>query len=235
MNKLILILLLTIGQLAAMAQEENAFNPVDSTGLPYSIIITGVSLNGSILTDSAEIAVFDDTLCVGTIKYENNGNLQLVAWRGDASQSLPGFTLGHTMSFKARLFFSSAYYIEEAIPTYSNGDGSFGYGTFSVLSLAISSTIVSIEEALKNDELLISPNPFVSNITIDTRGKNYQKIEFFDLQGKMLYRENLQNEITKIHFPAGQIFTDKTNCMVIAKIFSSDKTIIRKLLYVGKP
>lgn len=236
MNKLILILILVIVQGAAMAQGQNTFNPVAPTGIPYSIIITGVSLNGSALSDTADLAVFDDTLCVGTIQYADNGNLQLVAWQGDPSQSLPGFTLGHPMSFKVRLKWGSDYYIEVANPSFANGNGNFGYGTFSVLSLQVTSTIVGIDPIINSDEISIFPNPFSEDVNFDLTGKDCQGIEFFDFSGRMIYQEALAPNSPEIRIPAGKILSAKSgNCLLIVKCRCDNELVIRKLYYQGQP
>lgn len=236
MNKLILIIgiiVLTSG--VARTQGTNTFNPVNPTGIPYTIIISGASLNGGALFDSTEIAVFDDTLCVGTVFFVDSGNLQLVAWEGDAFQNLPGFTQGNAMSFKVRIKIGSDYYIEDALPNYSVGDGTFGYGGFSVLDLTITSTAVQIEEADIFSDISIFPNPISDYIYFDFNDNDCHRIEIYDINGNILLRNEAEIPFRRLHLPVNFIGSDTTTCFMIIRIYCSNELIIRKLLYVEKP
>ena len=172
------------------AQSETEFEPVNPTGMPYSIIIADISLNGGLLPDSTEIAVFDDTLCVGYTKYSGNINQQLVAWEGDQSMGLAGFTSGHTMLFKVRLFVNTIFYIIDAVPTYSQGTGEFGYGNFTVVDLSVTSTVNS-EEVLLKKSLFGYPNPFNKQIYFRFNNTSYKTVNILDYTGKIIYSNNL--------------------------------------------
>jgi len=71
----------------------------------------------------------------------NPKNIQLVAWKKDDSQGLPGFTQGNPMSFK---IWTNVYYEDvelDATAEYITGDGTFGYGQYSVVNLSAESQL----------------------------------------------------------------------------------------------
>ncbi len=195
MNRILLILLIIalVFVQNIKAQPGTGFTPVNATGVPYSIIIASITLNGGSLPDSTEIAVFNDTLCVGYTKYEGNANQQLVAWEGDQSMGLAGFVPGQTMIFKVRLLVNSTYYIIDAIPTYSEGTGEFGYGNFTVVDLSVTSTIVSKEEISLKESLIGYPNPFTKQIYFNLQDNAFKTVDILDYTGRIIYRENLKN------------------------------------------
>lgn len=57
--------LLLVPALCGILFGQTHFQPVDTTGLPYAIVITGVDVFGEDLAIGGEIAVFDGDLCVG--------------------------------------------------------------------------------------------------------------------------------------------------------------------------
>ena len=234
MNKLVLTIAVILSSLG-LSMAQGAFYPVAPTGIPYSIVISGITLNGGAMLDSTEIAVFDDTLCVGTVEYSAGGNLQLVAWEGDDFQNLPGFADGDSMRFKVRLKVGSNYFIEEAVPTYSVGNGTFGYGSFTVLTLAVSSTVVGINETFPDENLNFYPNPFSEYLSLSTGGKGIRSIEFFNLQGLLLYREPIVGFTSEINIPIGNKIGNGVAGPIVAKIHTSNQVIVRKLMYRGTP
>ncbi len=117
------------------------FEPVPPTGLPYTIVLSNLTINGEDISYGTQIAVFDDELCVGTTFYDGEPNQSLIAWEADPGQNLAGFTAGNPMSFK----FHAAWYSEpvnfDADVTIMKGDGNFGYETFSVVNLNAITTL----------------------------------------------------------------------------------------------
>lgn len=116
------------------------FSPVTSTGKPYQIVITDAEIDSTNIQVGDEIAVFDDTLCVGAGIFDGTFNFVLTAWEEDATA---GFTPGNTMSF--RVYDNSAD-LEATVTevNYITGDGTFGYQTYT--SLSLQSTIYKIQE-----------------------------------------------------------------------------------------
>jgi hypothetical protein len=111
------------------------FQAVAPTGLPYAIIVDSVRLDDGPVADGDEIGVFDGNVCVGA-GITGQWPLSITAWQGDPDHNLPGFTVGHPMSFR---FYERVNEAEvAAVPTYSTGDGTFGYAAFSRLSLTAS-------------------------------------------------------------------------------------------------
>jgi hypothetical protein len=109
------------------------FNSVDPTGLAYALIIDSATIVEVDLVVGDEVGVFDSDLCVGSAEVTGDWPLVMTAWEGDPSNGLAGFTAGNTMLFK--IWSSSDESELETIPTYTVGDGTFGSGTNSQLSL----------------------------------------------------------------------------------------------------
>lgn len=110
------------------------FDPVESTGLPYALVVDDATIDQSALAVGDEIGVFDGFLCVGASVYTGSWPMALTAWEGDPAQELPGFETGNTMIF--RVYSTGMEEEFGSIPEYSVGDGTFGFGAYSQLSLA---------------------------------------------------------------------------------------------------
>jgi len=116
------------------------FVPVASTGLPYQIVVTDAQIDSVEIHVGDEVGVYDGALCVGAAIYTGTYNLVITAWQETSPGN--GFVPGHTMSF---IVYSNAAALQATIVSlnYSVGNGTFGYGTFS--SLSIMSTIYQIQ------------------------------------------------------------------------------------------
>ncbi len=113
------------------------FIPVAATGKPYPIVIKDAKIDGQTIAVGDEIGVFDGELCVGAGIFNGTFNFIITAWESDPAKSQPGFTPGNNMSF--RMYDTSAdLETNEAEETYFIGDDTFGYGSFSALSLLAS-------------------------------------------------------------------------------------------------
>jgi hypothetical protein len=118
------------------AQPSN-FNCVSPTGLPFNIIIANVTLNDGPLQTNSEIVAFDGSLCVGSVFYDGSTNIQMVAWQGDASQGLAGYTPGNPIEFKVFTRCYSTDFTLDATPVFLVGNGTFGAGSFTVVDLSV--------------------------------------------------------------------------------------------------
>jgi len=160
-------LLLLLYSSIAVAQPH--FTPVEPTGVPYIIIITNVEVQGSGIVPEAEIAIYDDSLCVGVGVFDGNYNFQLSAWRANQNQELPGFTNGAEMGFRVWTLYDGSWQEFVASPEYEQGDGTFGSGPYAVLSL--NNSIVGINPKNKDIKpesfgMKAYPNPFNAEVII---------------------------------------------------------------------
>ncbi len=112
---------------------ENHFEPVSPTGRPYAIVVEEAILNGEMLQHFDEIGVFDEDLCVGAEIVSGNWGLPISAWQGDDAHQLPGFTIGHPILFRIWSYLEQREYTATA--TYIRGNGTFGFGAYSQVSL----------------------------------------------------------------------------------------------------
>ena len=63
------------------------FIPVESTGLPYHIIVSQVFIDSAAAPAGTQIGIFDSILCVGadTVEYAGQENIDIVTWEGSAN------------------------------------------------------------------------------------------------------------------------------------------------------
>ncbi|MDP6417189.1 MAG: choice-of-anchor D domain-containing protein, partial [Gammaproteobacteria bacterium] len=125
------------------------YNPVEPTGVPYTIIVSEIDVDGHDLSAGDEIGIFEqnqttlDYLCVGSYYYQGNETfpLQVVVWESVDSLGLAGFTIGSDIVF--RLWGTSFDSTIEMTPqvVWAEGDGTFGSGEFSVVSFAAESNL----------------------------------------------------------------------------------------------
>lgn len=167
------------------------FVSINSTGLPYSIIITKVTINGINISNGSEIGVFDDTLCVGTALFDGNYNLPITAWKGDISQKLLGFKAGSTIKFKIWTEYNGCWSEYVAVPDYEIGDGKFGTGGFTVAKLNISALNIEKSKTV-NKKLKLYPNPCNGNSVIELyldKTDSFQ-VDIYDLTGRKIGTKN---------------------------------------------
>ena len=190
----ILLMLLSVN---FYSQGQIAFFPVSPTGIPYNIIISNVTVDNNNLTINSQIAVFDDSLCVGVSNYSGQANTQLVAWQGDASQQLEGFIVGNQMSFKILTFINNDTLILNASANFIQGNGNFGFGTYSVVELSAVSGIISIQDLIipQKSYFSVYPNPFTENLNFEfeIEKNTAYNISIYDISGKLI--KTFSNEI----------------------------------------
>jgi len=126
---------------ASATPREGPLWSIPSTGLPYHIVVTNVTVDGKLLPAGSEIGVFDGDSCVGSIVVENYGqtNIDIVAWEGKEEYNLHGFKRGNNISFQIWAKIYNEWQLLEAKPSYVVGDGTFGYGTYTSASLKANS------------------------------------------------------------------------------------------------
>jgi hypothetical protein len=122
---------------------EHHFISVPPTGLPYAVIVDSARADEEMLHPGDEIGIFDGDLCVGSGTLGEGWPLAITTWQGDPEQELPGFIVGHPMDF--RMFVHEAEVEVPADPVFSIGDGTFGFGVYSRLSL---SSILSVTQVI---------------------------------------------------------------------------------------
>ena len=165
------------------------FSPVRSTNKPYALIVTEVLLDDDSLSIGDEIAVFDDDLCVGAVMVDGEWPIELNVW--EKAGSKPGFFPGNPMIF--RIWHWETESEHETDVTLHVGDGSFGYGIFSRLSL-VASPAVSVSETGPALPTLFHlspayPNPFnpVTNIEFSLPEAVKVKMEVYDVLGQVVH------------------------------------------------
>ncbi len=107
------------------------FNPVQPTGRPYPVVVQGAYVNDNLLEVQDEIGVFDGDLCVGASQVHGGWPMLVNTYQRAGNQG--GFTPGNTMSFRVYIHRSNMERVSD--PFFLWGDGTFGYGEFTYVSL----------------------------------------------------------------------------------------------------
>ena len=119
---------------------QGQFTPVESTGLPYHVIISQALIDGSPITEGSQIGVFDGDLCVGAsfVDFEGQDNIDIVTWEGSniGNDILPGFESGNPIYMKIWSMLYDTEVIMDADLSFEVGSGNFGNGSYSVTSIS---------------------------------------------------------------------------------------------------
>jgi len=160
------------GLLIIAAQSQTHFEPVDTTGKPYLVIIEPDTDANYKLQMGDEIGLFADTLCVGANIYNGIGNFPITAWEGDPGYNLAGFCKGDSIIIKLWADLEEGLNEYICAVAYSEGDGTFGYGTYTVCTVDLDVTDTNSVNITGN-HLPVSvslgknyPNPFNPVTTI---------------------------------------------------------------------
>lgn len=190
------------------------FSPVQPTGLPYIVVINQVMINGLPAAPGTEIAVYDDTLCVGVTTLLDSINNSIVAWQGNPSVSLPGFTAGDSMIFLG--YIPSLNKVIRFTSVTITGDGTFGSGSFSAVTLNYNEVSAIRETGLGEGSsgIRVYPNPNNGNFNIRIKSpkRGTGSLKIFTLLGELPWEEKIElnNEImefpidTESRLPAGE-------------------------------
>jgi hypothetical protein len=113
------------------------FQSIPSTGLPFTIVISDLKLDGVNLPVGTEVGVFDGDLCVGTAIFNGETDLPVIAWKGASLPALSGFVTGRPMVFKVATVINDNLRYFTANPSFISGEGKFGQGIYSRVNLSI--------------------------------------------------------------------------------------------------
>lgn len=126
-------------QFSLYASSLQYYEPVPPTGQPYAIIVTEATFEDASLLVGDEIGFFDGDVCVGAMAVNGEWPMPVVTWQSDAGQGLPGFIVGNPII--ASVWLQETEEVFDAQITYQVGNGTYGFGPFSQITLAAYSTI----------------------------------------------------------------------------------------------
>jgi len=142
-----------------------------TTDESYSIVIDAATLDSISLAPGDEIGVFTPAgLCVGASVWTGTVPLDLAAWRDDPQtpDSIDGYQIGEIMYFRVWDYSSGTTDDYDATPTYSVGNGTFGYSFYSRISLLEAFTSITQTIALNQSWNWISFNVVPSDLNVET-------------------------------------------------------------------
>ena len=123
------------------------FDPINPTGEQYQIVVSSIiDSSGYGLDEGDEIGLFDGLECVGVGVYHGSNSLNISAWKAIPDQSLPGYSDGNLIQFKYFLKDGTgSEHVLDAIPTFVIGNGSYGFGVYSEVSLKVLDLVTPFE------------------------------------------------------------------------------------------
>ncbi len=147
--------------------EMQHFSPVGPNHRPYALLIEGAQVDTATLEAGDEIAIYDGGLCVGGVTVDGEWPLEMNAFEADSSHS--GFTSGNAI--EGRIWRQQSDVEYETEITFVIGDGTFGDGLFSRLTLE-GTTVVAVKEEEPTVPLEFAmsepyPNPFNPTTTVE--------------------------------------------------------------------
>lgn len=190
--KWILIFILLL-MLFCFSNAQIHFQPVQKTGKPYAIIIRNAIINGSTVVSGTEFAVFDDTLCVGASVYQDSFPVVLTAWEGNVAYGLKGFKKGDSIIFKIYTQGISGEWKEfDPDVLYEIGDGRFGTGAYTVVSLEFKEKQTHLDNRYHPEDFKVKvyPNPFNSRVNFDLKNLpgNRYVLTIYSLNSQEVFR-----------------------------------------------
>jgi hypothetical protein len=211
------------------------FNPVSITDNPYAFLITDASINTNSLQVGDEIAIYDGDLCVGATTVDGEWPLELNAWEVDSVN--PGFISGNKIS--AHVWSSQSNLEYETNLSFDVGDGSFGSGVFSRISIE-GTNVVSVAD---NDNLAPSvfalsqnyPNPFNPSTIIKYSVPYTSKvsIKVFDILGNevtTLVDDNMSAGDYTVEFSANGGGINLASGIYFYQLQTQEVTFTRKMI-----
>ena len=157
----------------------------NKTGLPYTIVVTAVTMDGQELADGDEIGVFWNDLCVGATVYQHGKAQVLSAWKGDDELAIQGYKAGDGIHFRA---YSQRFKQEfELNAHFAQAEQSrFEGAAYAVVNLQGQPGLIPDRYALYQNY----PNPFNSRTVIpyDVPREAEVSLVIYDLLGKEVVR-----------------------------------------------
>jgi len=184
------------------------FSPVGPTRQPYALLIEGAQVDSAMLEAGDEIAIYDGGLCVGGVTVDGEWPLEMNAFEADSSS--PGFTSGNAI--EARIWRHQSDVEYETVISFVIGDGTFGHGLFSRLTLEGTAVVaVKEEDPTVPLEFTISepyPNPFNPTTTVDLSLPEASHVEMvlYNTLGQrvaLVADENYDAGLHRIRFDGG--------------------------------
>jgi hypothetical protein len=190
MKKLLMIFFILCGY----SFSQPHFQPVAPTGLPYIVVVDGATINGLEIAGGSEIGIFDGDLCVGSGIYNDSASIPITTWKGASDYGLEGFTDGDTIIFKIWTFWMNDSIEVVMNPVFSQGDGAFGWGTYSISTLSrVITGINDFQQSADEAKLLVYPNPSNGQVNIILTGVDTSQpfsLNIYSVTGKLIYSFN---------------------------------------------
>jgi hypothetical protein len=212
---------------------QNYFKPVPPTGLPYIVIIDTIVTNGISLPAHSEIGIFDDTICVGANEIVFKFPLSIVTWEGAEQYGLDGFSRGDSIKAKIYLPYEKDTLLLDIRPEYIQGDGTFGYGLYSEITINLTITsIVQMNDEKSLSDFSLYPNPSNSGVRIVFPAlPGEKKIIIYDLLGRQIYWDSIDSFIDTYYWRCiteSQMPVSSGTYIIV--VISDDKRIAKKFV-----
>ncbi len=163
------------------------FHRAQPTGLPYTVIIDGLTIDGHELEITGEIALFDGDLCVGASRFEGFP-VVITAWGGSDEYNLPGYKAGNAIGYRVYLDQYSREFEVMGIQ-----QTSYGGGPYTLDRITGQPGIIPREFYLGQNY----PNPFnpSTKIVFGISQPSTVKLVIYDLLGRTVWQHELGDQL----------------------------------------
>ncbi|MBZ0265989.1 hypothetical protein K8I28_15125 [bacterium] len=151
------------------AINRHRFQIVNPTDTQYLVVIDGAEFDDRDVLSGDAIGVFHGLVCVGAEYFVGEWPLQITCWGGSQVENIPGFILGFPISYRIFSWEHDAEYVAE--PEYAIGNGEFGNGQFSLVSLtALEGPVLDIPVYEHDFDIRVLNNAAEAEIVLENTG-----------------------------------------------------------------
>jgi len=204
------------------------FQAVAATGLPYTVIVSELILDGRNVDLHGELAVYDGSQCVGVSTFDSFP-VVITAWGGSQDYGLAGYEDGNQISYRI--------YIEEynrEVQVAGNG-ANFGDAGYALERLTANPGIIPENFYLGQNY----PNPFNPQTTISYGLESTTDVQLvvYDVRGRVVWSKSVGQQIPG-HYEL--VWSGMTNDQMLAasglyiyRIIAGDQfTAVRKMVLI---
>ena len=168
------------------APQPKYFEAVPATGLPYTVVVSELSLDGQLVDIHGEMAVYDGQTCVGVSTFDSFP-VVITTWGGSKDYGLAGFENGNEISYRV--------YIEEynrEIQVAGNG-ANFGDTGYALERLTANPGIIPESFYLGQNY----PNPFnpLTTISYGLEAAAEVSLVVYDVRGREIWSQEMGEQI----------------------------------------